>query len=213
MTVTNLSVFKGDTWLVEIDDSTEQNFFVNESIAQQFLLKKGQELSGEALSQIKSADLKRKAKRHALYLLGMREYCAQELYKKLTRYYSDDVASFAVEYAQELGYINDEAYAEKLAKNLIHTKRFGTRKARFEMLRRGLDSMLVDNALAEYSDEDIDEEIMSLLERRYFDKLQDFDDRRRTVAALARRGYDFGAIKRCISAVLENAEFDDEECE
>lgn len=216
MTITDIGVFKGDTWRVEIDGSKEQSFFVNESIVQQFLLKKGQRLCGEALAQIKSADLRRKAKRHALYLLGTREYCERELFKKLTKYYPEDAVGGAVEYVRELGYIDDEEYAEKLAKNLIHTKRYGLRKAKYEMLHRGLDACIVENALAEYSQEDIDEEIMSLLQRRYSDKIQDFDARRRTTAALARRGYDFGAIKRCIEVMLDGADFDeefDEECE
>lgn len=213
MTITELGVFKGDTWRVEIDGSREESFFVNESVVQQFLLRKGQELDGEALAQIKAADLRRKAKRHALYLLGMREYCAKELLKKLTRYYSEDDAQNAVEYVSELGYIDDESYAVKLAESLVCKKHFGLRKAKYEMLHRGLDLQHVENALAEYTDEDIYEEIITLLERRYSDKIQDFDERRRTISALARRGYDFGAIKHCIAIVLERAEFDDEENE
>ena len=106
---------------------------------------------------------------------------------------------------------NDEAYAPKLAEYLIHTKRFGLRKAKYEMLHRGLDAQLVENVLAEYGEDEIDEEITALLERRYSAKIQDFDDRRRTIAALARRGYDYRAVKRCIEALLDEEEYEDDE--
>lgn len=77
------------------------------------------------------------------------------------------------------------------------------------MLHRGLDENLVEDVLAEYSDDDIDEEITELLERKYYSKIQDYDDRRRTIAALARRGYDYRAVKRCIESLLED--YDDDE--
>lgn len=211
MTITDLCAYKGDTWRVELDGDREKTFFVNESVVQAFLLKKGQELSGEALAQVQGADLLRKAKRRTLYLLGEREFCYSELYKKLARTYPEETARAAADYAAELGYIDDEAYAPKLAEYLIHTKRFGLRKAKYEMLHRGLDAQLVENVLAEYGEDEIDEEITALLERRYSAKIQDFDDRRRTIAALARRGYDYRAVKRCIEALLDEEEYEDDE--
>lgn len=211
MTITDLCAYKGDTWRVELDGDREKTFFVNESVVQAFLLKKGQELSGEALAQVRGADLLRKAKRRTLYLLGEREFCYNELYRKLARTYPEETARAAADYAAELGYIDDEAYAPKLAEYLIHTKRFGLRKAKYEMLHRGLDAQLVENVLAEYGEDEIDEEITALLERRYSAKIQDFDDRRRTIAALARRGYDYRAVKRCIEALLNEEEYEDDE--
>ena len=50
--------------------------------------------------------------------------------------------------------------------------------------------------------------------REYIDEqLSDPDDRRRTVAALARRGYSYGAVKRCIEAALADEDFDPDEFE
>ena len=87
------------------------------------------------------------------------------------------------------------------------------RRARYEMLRRGLDRELVENTLADISEDEIDEELTALIEKKYAGKVRDYDDRRRTIAALSRRGYGFGEIKRCIDAFLENSEdngeFDD----
>ncbi len=125
--------------------------------------------------------------------------------------YGSEVAEQATEHVCELGYINDEEYAPKLAEYLIKRKRWGVRRVRYEMIMRGLDRELVENTLADIDEDKLDEELITLIQKRYINKIADCDDRRRTIAALARRGYDFGSIKRCIEAVLEDNEddFDD----
>lgn len=208
MEITELCEYKGDTWQIELDG--ERKYYVNGSIVSGFELEKGQIISGEELNEIKGADTLRKAKKRALYLLGERLMCCGELLAKLTKTYGEQVAEEAAEYACELGYVNDEEYAPKLAEYLIKRKRWGVRRARYEMLHRGLDRELVENTLADIPEEEIDEELTALIEKKYAGKVQDYDDRRRTIAALARRGYDFGAIKRCIDAFLENSEDNDE---
>ena len=202
MQIVALSEYKGDTWEIELDSG--KKLFVNALIVEEFNLKKGTRVSAEALDQITGADILRKAKKRALYLIGERAMCRGELLSKLTKTYGSEVAEEAAEYICELGYIDDEDYAPRLAEYLIKRKRWGLRRARQEMLRRGLDRTLVDNTLEDFSEEELDEELIALIEKKYSNKIEDFDDRRRTVAALARRGYDFGAIKRCIAVVLEN---------
>lgn len=211
MEITELCEYKGDTWQIELDG--DRKYYVNGSIVGEFGLEKGQAVTSAELSEITSADTLRKAKKRALYLLGERLMCRGELLSKLTKTYGEQVAEEAAEYVCDLGYVNDEEYAPKLAEYLIKRKRWGVRRARYEMLRRGLDRDLVENTLADIPEEELDEELMTLIEKRYSQKVLDYDDRRRTIAALARRGYDFGAIKRCIAAFLEssedNGEFDE----
>ena len=204
MEITCLELYKGDTYRVELDEG--ESIFVNCSVVSDFSLYKGMILDGDILAQIKQSDSLRKARKRALYLLGTREYCYNELYKKLRETYDEDTARAAADSMREYGYINDEEYAPKLAEYLIHSKHYGLKKARFEMLRRGLDEYIVEDALAEFSDEDIDEEITELLTRKYYSKLEDYTLRQRTIAALARHGYDYRAVKRCIERILEENE-------
>ena len=208
MEITELCEYKGDTWQIELDG--ERKYYVNGSVVSEYELEKGQTLSHEELSEIKGADTLRKAKKRALYLLGERLMCRGELLLKLTKTYGEQVAEEAVEYVCGLGYVNDDEYAPKLAEYLIKRKRWGVRRARYEMLHRGLDRELVENTLADIPEDELDGELTALIEKKYAGKVQDYDDRRRTIAALARRGYDFGAIKRCIDAFLENSEDDGE---
>lgn len=202
MLVTDICEYKGDTWKIELDG--ERKFFVNVSVVMEFGLEKGQTLPLSALNQITRADKLRKAKKRGIYLVGERAYGYNELYAKLKKTYGEETAREAVDYILSLGYINDEEYAPKLAEHLIKSKHQGPRKAKYEMLKRGLDSGLVEKTLESYSDSDLDEELLALIERKYSQKIADFDDRRRTTAALIRRGYDYGSVKRCIQAALES---------
>ena len=211
MIITELSEYKGDTWQIQLEG--DRRYYVNSAIVEDFHLEKGEDISPAELEKITSADILRKAKKRGMYLLGERDYCKAELTAKLTRTYNEDIAREAVEYICSLGYINDEEYAEKLANYLIKSKRYGVRRAKQEMYRRGLSRELIDNSLAEFSEEEIDEELTALIEKKYSGKISDFDSRRKTVAALVRRGYDFGAVKRCVEAVLDKhcEEFEDYE--
>lgn len=202
MLVTDICEYKGDTWRIELDG--QRKYFVNFLIIKEFGLEKGQTLPVSALNQITRADTLRKAKKRGLYLVGERAYGYNELYAKLKKTYNEETAREAVDYILSLGYINDEEYAPKLAEYLIKSKHQGLRKARYEMLRRGLDSKLVEKTLGSYSDKELDGELLALIERKYSEKITDFDDRRRTTAALIRRGYDYGSVKRCIQATLDS---------
>lgn len=200
--ITELSEYKGNTWRLELDGG--RKVYVNASVVGEYGLREGQTLSPETLSEIMGADALRKAKKRALYLIGERGLCRGELLKKLAKTYGAEIAEEAAEYVCELGYVNDEEYAPKLAEYLIKRKHWGIRRVRYEMISRGLDRELVENVLADIDEEELDEELITLIEKRYINKLADYDDRRRTIAALARRGYDFGSIKRCIEAVLDD---------
>lgn len=208
MEITELHEYKGETWEAVLDG--ERRLYVNAEIVEKFSLKKGGDIAPEKLEQITAADVLRKAKKRALYLLGERLMCRAELLKKLTKTYGEKVAEKAVEYVCGLGYVNDEEYAPKLAEYLLHKKHFGKRRAKFEMLHKGLSEELVEDALGQFPEEELFEELSELIRRKYSDKIADFDSRRKTTAALARRGYDFSLIKRCIEAVLEeNGDNDD----
>lgn len=209
MIITSLGEYKGDTWEIELDG--KRKVYVNASIVDGSGLHKGQTISTETLSEIMGEDALRKAKKRALYLIGEREMCRGELLKKLTKTYGAEIAEQAAEHVCALGYVNDEEYAPKLAEYLIKRKKWGARRVRYEMISRGLDRELVENTLADIDEDELDEELITLIEKRYINKIADYDDRRRTIAALARRGYDFGSIKRCIEAVLEDNEDDFDE--
>ena len=70
------------------------------------------------------------------------------------------------------------------------------------MRRKGVSELDAEEALSEYEKEDYSDQLISLIEKKYGDRIEDRDDRRRTVAALAKRGYGYSEIKDAILTVL-----------
>lgn len=143
-----------------------------------------------------------RARKRAMYLLGSRDYSSLALREKLLNNYSSDTAEKVIEDMKSYGYLNDREYAKKLASSLIRGKKYGLYRAKSEMKRKGVDEVIAEEALSEYEKEDYSEQLVSLIEKKYSDRIQDRDDRRRTVSALVRRGYGFSEIKEAVLEVL-----------
>jgi len=153
------------------------------------------------------------AKKRAMYLLGGKDYSRKELLNKLLNNYSPETCEAAVEQMIEYGYLDDERYAKKLARNYIEVRKYGKKRAKMMMIQKGLGPSLADEALSKYSDEEIIDEIIAIIEKKYYDSLfesgiEGQKERQKVMAALARRGYGYEQIKRAVSSVLENADYD-----
>jgi len=140
-----------------------------------------------------------KAKTHALKILSYRDHSGGEILKKLGKYYDVETCKKALEWLRELGYQDDEKYAEKFAGVLIESKHYGIRKARWEMKQKGLSDEVINAALEHYDEEIIIEIIAGIIERKYTDFLDDWQGIKKTTDALARRGYDYDDIKTAIA--------------
>lgn len=152
-----------------------------------------------------------KAKTHALKIIGMRDQSGGEILKKLGKHYEPEVCNSALEWLRELGYQNDEKYAEKLAAHLIKNKNFGLRKIKYEMRLKGLSEDIIDTALEIYDGEQIIEIIIELIGRKYLHNLNDYAGIKKTVDALMRRGYDYSDIKTAVATIKEGLDWEYEE--
>lgn len=146
-----------------------------------------------------------RAKKRAMYLLGSKDYSPKAMYDKLLKNYPPEICRKTVDYLTEYGYLDEERYARKLAEYLIRTKKHGLYRARQEMAQKGVSRAAADLALEDYSKEDLRQELAELVQKKYSGKLDDPDDLRRTMAALARRGYGYEDIKAAIRQVRADA--------
>lgn len=161
-----------------------------------------------ALFEEKDAEYER-ARKRAMYLLGSRPYSTAALREKLLNSYSEKTADRVIKDMTRYGFLNDEDYAKRLASSIINGKKYGVHRAKAEMRRKGVPDELIEQALSEYSREDLTDNLTELVRKKYSDKISDRAERQKVIAALARRGYGFGEIKTAIMAVLE--ELDEEE--
>lgn len=167
--------------------------------------KPGMEITDEELHALLEASEERRAREKALYLLEYRSHSKKELADKISRTTSREAAEAAVEKMEELGLMNDESYARQLASSLLERKGYGVRRARQELLHKGIDRELVEEILLETAP-DPEEKLREIVERKYQRQLQDEKGYRRTVAALQRLGYGWEDIKSVLEEFRETSE-------
>ena len=144
-----------------------------------------------------------RARKRAMYLLGSHAYSSAALREKLLKNYSAETTDRVMEDMLRYGFLDDEDYAKRLANSLINGKKYGLRRAKAEMRRKGVPEELTEQTLSEFDREEMTDVLTDLVRKKYSDKITDREQRQKVIAALARRGYNFGEIKEAITSVLE----------
>ena len=199
-----LEITPGKGKLFEITLEDEQKLWLHADLVQSEFLHPGDDLDADRI-----ADLRRQAAAHrtyeyGLYLLEKRGYSYRELYDKLMTAPNaqEDAVLAALEKLTRYGFLNDALYAEQLARHYVEGKKYGLRRAEYEMRHRGLSQEDIDDALAAYDDaEQISAQLLEILQKKYARYLTDPDDRKSTekvTAALVRRGYTYQQIRYAI---------------
>ena len=159
--------------------------------------REGCDITEEQLNTLLATSQRNRAKERALYLLGLRDYSCHELEQKLYTEATPEIAASVVERLREVGLLDDERYAACLARSLSEGKHYPRRRIEQELRRRGISGVLIQAVVFDLEGEDF-EQALALLQKKYYNKLNDPDSRRRVIAALARRGFSYGAIRRAM---------------
>lgn len=212
MKIISVSRYKGSVFETELDDG--RKLYLHADIIADFGIRAGMETDRESLRKIIYASNFRRAYQRALYLLDYRDYTYSEMLGKLVGSYKSEKLCLAVmERLTEHGFIDDERYAERMSEKLVTVKKFGLRRAKQELMRRGISRFTAEDALEPYS-ESFGENLKSLLETKYARFLTDRDDRKaveKVKNSLVRYGYDFQDINRAVREYFENADGSEEE--
>ena len=197
MKILETAIRRRRLYLLRLDNETE--YLVDRQTFDESPYRVGCDLTEEQLNDLLTASQYHRARERALYLLGLRDYACKELEQKLYTEASPDIAAAVVERLCEVGLLDDERYAARLARALSEEKHYPRRRIEQELRHRGLSPVLVRTAVEQLDGEDY-EQALAILERKYYNKLNDPDSRRRVIAALARRGFSYGAIRRAMDA-------------
>lgn len=165
-------------------------------------LKPGDELTDDELHRLIEASDTRRAQEKALYLLEYRSHSKKELAEKIARTAaSKEAAQAAADRMEELGLVDDEAYAREFARVLFTRKRYGKMRVKQELRQKGIADELIEELLSEYGGEDEAlENLQEILARKYPDWREDERTRHRAFAALQRLGYSYELIRRAMAA-------------
>lgn len=165
-------------------------------------LRKGQVLSVAEQEALLAADAVLVAKAKALSYLAYRARSRFEVRRKLLRGGFDEaVVAQVLDRLEELGYLDDAAYARAYAQGRFETGGYGPQRVRSDLMRRGVARAVIDRVLADVFSEqdDILETARAQAERRWARLAGEEDPRKRRKKLydfLLRRGFSYDTIRR-----------------
>ena len=168
----------------------------------------GDEIDEEELTAFEEAAGSRRALNSALNSLDYRDHSEKEIRAKLMRKHGAEYVDEAVEKLIELDLINDRRYAENYARELFEHKKFGKIRIKSELIAKGIASDIASetvNSLFEDEEPDNIQRIVDIIEKKYYNKMNDEVGRKKVFSALQRMGYTFSDIREAMS------EFSDDE--
>ena len=159
------------------------------------------ELSVEELKELIYVSECYRAKEKAVWYLSRGDLSEKALFEKLKRSFSEKAAAFALSQMVKRGYVNDRRYAENLAKKFAG-QNVSARASIGKMLEKGVPLDLAKEVLQGSKGTD-SERAYKLLCSKYKNKTESEDDRRRTIAALQRRGFSYSDINTALKMMWD----------
>ncbi|MEG2673287.1 MAG: regulatory protein RecX [Ruthenibacterium sp.] len=185
-----------DTFLFSVD---------GETMAKNKIIE-GTEMSLYDLEFLRTQSDARKAKDQALRYVSMRDYASKELYDKLCLKFDADTSATAVAEMVRLDLLNDENFALHRAKYLIRQKK-SVREIERQLTLKGIAKETIAAVLDTLAP--ADDECYALLQKSYRTKLL-AGDVDKVLAAMARRGFPYGAAKAAIERFWQEASAESE---
>ena len=146
-----------------------------------------------------------KAKECAFWYINKRRYTKKELINKLIqREYDREIAEEAVEYLEELDYINDADYARRYIHDAVRIKKHGIIRIKNDLYQKGIDRNVIDEVLV---DIDVDSaNVINELIQLKANNLDLTDEKQfnKLVAFLVRRGFNYGESVHSVRNYREN---------
>lgn len=149
------------------------------------------------------------AKDKALRLLSFRSHSEYELKQKLlSSGASSEDANSVLAFLREYSLVNDSLYAERLASDLSNLKKYGKRRIMQELLHRGIDRDIAEEA-CNLLQTDEEETLIPLMRKKLSGNF-DRKSKDRAIRYFATRGYSFSDIKSAIGQIMAEEDYTDD---
>ncbi len=159
----------------------------------------GTALTDEEWDCLCEKSLSYRAREKALYYLSNRDYGSGELVQKLCRAGVDRVlAQETVLRLCESGLINDERYAQMIARDLQERKLYPKRRIAMALREKGFSSDIIALAVDALPDEE-EAQVLALLQKKRIGKIEDPKQRDKILGMLARYGFSYAVSSRVLS--------------
>jgi regulatory protein len=181
-------------------------FSVKLNVVAKFRLREGMDLSPQQIEAIEQGEIRQECLDRAMKYLSGRLHSREELRKKLARQeYSAAMIDEVLEELKRLGYVDDDRFAKTKALSAAQHKHHGPRRAMMELMRAGVKKDVADAAVGEVYESNDNVAEARKLAMKQAERLKKLDPqvaKRRLAGMLARRGFDYDAIKPVLDEVL-----------
>ena len=173
-----------------------------------FGLQVGMDLSAQDVVELKEAERYYRVRSRGANIASSRMLSKKELTDRLARRgATEEEAADTADWLEELGALDDAAYAAAVARHYSRMG-YGKLRVRQELARRGIDRDLWDGALAEMPDSA--ETMVALLQSRLRGRTPDAEEGRKLAAMLTRRGFTWQEIRPVLSRFLDGEDLPEE---
>lgn len=204
MTVTKIEAVTKAKYKVYIDGQFA--FVLYKGELSRYHIVEGAPVKEDIYQKIRVEVILKRAKRRALHLLNDMGRTEEQLKARLQRdLYTEDIINETVAYVKSFGYINDAAYAQCF----VETRK--GRKSRKEiyaqLCRKGLNCEDIEAAFEEcYGSQDARNAIEAILRKKKYDpKEAKWEDTRKILGYLTRKGFGYEDIRQVIQVSEWNA--------
>lgn len=193
---------KKGRYLVKLDGGVLLR--VTEEELLRFGLRAGMELDDGTMEALQTSARSSSAKAQAANIIGSRPLSKRELTRRLVQKGNEETdAQAAADWLEDLGAVDDAAYAAALARH-YGARGYGPQRLREELRRRGVPRELWEDAVAELPDSG--DVLDALIQKRSRGDLTDPKERRRICDALLRRGFSWSQVKAAMARYTEMEE-------
>lgn len=207
MKIVEIKKDKKHTVKVAFEDGKHFNFDID--YWNSICLHIGDDLAQDAIKfHLNESDYIR-AKSRAMWFLDRADYSEKTLFQKIVAGgISDTAAARAVARLKELGLVNDEKLARRLAEQMSSSN-ISKRESYAKLYNKGISASVIKLVL---EDTEFDElsQILAVIEKKYRAKMSTKDDVQKVYAALIRKGFSYSSVSEAIRKYLTEIEDNEE---
>lgn len=193
-------------YYVQFEDETSMRLY--RQTVEDFGLYTGKELSEEEMAALRESAGRMSAKMRAVRIVSASSVTKKDLRQRLVQKGEDPAqAEAAVAWMADLNLLDDARVAEQVVSRCI-SKGYGQSRAKQALYEKKVPKTYWEEALADYPDQldRITDFLQSRLERGC-----DQREVKKAIDALMRRGHSYGTIRKALTQLRLDEEFDSEE--
>ncbi len=164
-------------------------------------LRVGQVLSDEDIARLRQRDAAERAAERALDLLSYRPRSEAEIRERLSERYDAETAGEVLERLRRSGLVDDREFARYWVQNRLQHNPRGAMALRQELYQKGVDEAAIEEALAEYNEEEAAARAAETARRKLRGLAPDVF-RRRMTDYLLRRGFPYSVVRAVVQQIL-----------